>query len=48
MHDCETCCVSLCVCRKSAKTGMENPYDTTIDGQSNKAFEDGDDEQTGF
>uniref|UniRef100_A0A4W6CJV1 Angiotensin-converting enzyme n=1 Tax=Lates calcarifer TaxID=8187 RepID=A0A4W6CJV1_LATCA len=34
--------------KKSAKTGMENPYDTTIDGQSNKAFEDGDDEQTGF
>ncbi|GAA6218829.1 angiotensin-converting enzyme 2 [Lates japonicus] len=34
--------------KKSAKTGMENPYDTHIDGQSNKAFEDGDDEQTGF
>ncbi|XP_040895328.1 angiotensin-converting enzyme 2 [Toxotes jaculatrix] len=33
--------------KKSAKT-VENPYDTNFDGQINKAFEDNDDEQTGF
>lgn len=40
--------VSLCVCRKSAKTGVENPYDAKTDGKTNKAFENSDDEQTGF
>ncbi|XP_023257445.1 angiotensin-converting enzyme 2 [Seriola lalandi dorsalis] len=33
---------------KSAKTGMENPYDASVEAQTNKAFEDSDDEQTGF
>ncbi|XP_071345502.1 angiotensin-converting enzyme 2 [Trachinotus anak] len=33
--------------KKSVKTGLENPYETTIEGQTNKAFED-DGEQTGF
>ncbi|XP_033492522.1 angiotensin-converting enzyme 2 [Epinephelus lanceolatus] len=27
---------------------VENPYDTNIDGQTNKAFEESEDEQTGF
>lgn len=27
---------------------MENPYDAHIDGQTNKAFDNSDDEQTGF
>lgn len=26
----------------------ENPYDTTLDGHMNKAYEGNDDEQTGF
>ncbi|XP_044048369.1 angiotensin-converting enzyme 2 [Siniperca chuatsi] len=34
--------------KKSVKTGMENPYDTNLEGQTNKAFEDSDNEQTGF
>ncbi|KAK2920018.1 angiotensin-converting enzyme 2 [Channa argus] len=34
--------------RKSAKTAVENPYDTNTDGQTNKAFENTDDENTGF
>ncbi|KAF1392660.1 hypothetical protein PFLUV_G00030370 [Perca fluviatilis] len=35
--------------KKSAKKdSMENPYDTNIDGKTNKAFEVSDDEQTGF
>ncbi|XP_074475581.1 angiotensin-converting enzyme 2 isoform X1 [Sebastes fasciatus] len=35
--------------KKSAvKTVVENPYETSIDGQTNKAFDDGDDEQTGL
>ncbi|XP_068614895.1 angiotensin-converting enzyme 2-like [Brachionichthys hirsutus] len=34
--------------KKSAGTGLVNPYDESIDGQSNKAFEDHDGEQTGF
>ncbi|XP_054473849.1 angiotensin-converting enzyme 2 [Anoplopoma fimbria] len=34
--------------KKSAKPAMENPYETNSDGQINKAFEDNDDEQTGF
>ncbi|XP_078101680.1 angiotensin-converting enzyme 2 [Sander vitreus] len=35
--------------KKSAKRdSMENPYDTNIDGKTNKAFEVSDDEQTGF
>uniref|UniRef100_A0A8D3D0Q6 Angiotensin-converting enzyme n=1 Tax=Scophthalmus maximus TaxID=52904 RepID=A0A8D3D0Q6_SCOMX len=33
---------------KSAKTVAENPYDADNDGQINKAFEDSDNEQTGF
>uniref|UniRef100_A0A8P4KR95 Angiotensin-converting enzyme n=1 Tax=Dicentrarchus labrax TaxID=13489 RepID=A0A8P4KR95_DICLA len=33
---------------KSEKTGVENPYDTTLDGQINRAFDNSDDEQTGF
>ncbi|XP_045888831.1 angiotensin-converting enzyme 2 [Micropterus dolomieu] len=34
--------------KKSAKTGTENPYDTNPEGQTNKAFEESDNEQTGF
>ncbi|XP_038557367.1 angiotensin-converting enzyme 2 [Micropterus salmoides] len=34
--------------KKSAKTGTENPYDTNPEGQTNKAFEENDNEQTGF
>lgn len=37
------------VCRKSEKTvAVENPYDVNMDGVSNKAYEDSDNEQTGF
>ncbi|XP_042345477.1 angiotensin-converting enzyme 2 [Plectropomus leopardus] len=35
--------------KKSTKTeAVENPYDTTIEGQINKAFDESEDEQTGF
>ncbi|XP_026175949.1 angiotensin-converting enzyme 2 [Mastacembelus armatus] len=34
--------------RKSENTGVENPYDASIDGHTNKAFADSDDDQTGF
>uniref|UniRef100_A0A671WQS0 Angiotensin-converting enzyme n=2 Tax=Sparus aurata TaxID=8175 RepID=A0A671WQS0_SPAAU len=34
--------------KKPAKATVENPYDETAEGQTNKAFEEGDDEQTGF
>ncbi|KAF7656047.1 hypothetical protein LDENG_00046830 [Lucifuga dentata] len=34
--------------KKSAKEGVENPYDTYMESQTNKAFEDSVDEQTGF
>ncbi|XP_070690202.1 angiotensin-converting enzyme 2 [Pempheris klunzingeri] len=34
--------------KKSANAGVENPYESNTDEQINKAFEDSDDEQTGF
>nr|XP_046247810.1 angiotensin-converting enzyme 2 isoform X1 [Scatophagus argus] len=34
--------------KKSAGAGAENPYDEDRNGQTNKAFEDSDGEQTGF
>jgi len=34
--------------KKSGNVGVENPYDANIDGQSNRAYEEIDDEQTGF
>lgn len=37
-----------CVCRKPANMALDNPYDTGFDGQSNKAYEDSDHEQTGL
>ena len=47
LHNCETFCVSCC---RKAKTDVDNPYENDGDseGQTNKAFEDTDDEQTGF
>ncbi|XP_056269094.1 angiotensin-converting enzyme 2 [Pseudoliparis swirei] len=33
---------------KAAMVATENPYDTTLDGHMNKAYEGNDDEQTGF
>lgn len=33
---------------EGTETEVENPYDTNIDGLTNKAFEDTSDEQTGF
>lgn len=38
-------CVCVCVCRKSA--ALDNPY-IDDDGQINKAFDDSDNDQTGF
>ncbi|KAK2853827.1 hypothetical protein Q5P01_006488 [Channa striata] len=34
--------------KKSTKTAVDNPYDTNTDGQTNKAFDNSDDENTGF
>uniref|UniRef100_A0A7N6B0Z6 Angiotensin-converting enzyme n=1 Tax=Anabas testudineus TaxID=64144 RepID=A0A7N6B0Z6_ANATE len=34
--------------KKKSKRGLENPYDSNTDGQTNKAFDNSDDEQTGF
>uniref|UniRef100_A0A673AP58 Angiotensin-converting enzyme n=1 Tax=Sphaeramia orbicularis TaxID=375764 RepID=A0A673AP58_9TELE len=34
--------------KKDKEASAENPYDTTIDGHANKAFEHSEDEQTGF
>lgn len=34
--------------KKAANTGLENPYDEDADGQTNKAFEEIENEQTGF
>ncbi|TNN52098.1 Angiotensin-converting enzyme 2 [Liparis tanakae] len=34
--------------QKAATVVTENPYDTTLDGHTNKAYEGNDDEQTGF
>ncbi|XP_035508344.1 angiotensin-converting enzyme 2 [Morone saxatilis] len=34
--------------KKSEKTEVENPYNTSLGGQTNKAFDNSDDEQTGF
>ncbi|XP_017295385.1 angiotensin-converting enzyme 2 [Kryptolebias marmoratus] len=34
--------------KKSADTAVENPYDANMDGISNKAYEESDNEQTGF
>ncbi|XP_059211362.1 angiotensin-converting enzyme 2 [Centropristis striata] len=34
--------------KKTEKKAVENPYDTSIEGQTNKAFDESDGEQTGF
>ncbi|XP_068174496.1 angiotensin-converting enzyme 2 [Antennarius striatus] len=34
--------------KKKSDTALENPYDENTEGQSNKAFEESDSEQTGF
>uniref|UniRef100_A0A3Q3NGY4 Angiotensin-converting enzyme n=1 Tax=Labrus bergylta TaxID=56723 RepID=A0A3Q3NGY4_9LABR len=34
--------------KKPEKSSVENPYDTTVEGQTNKAFDDSDNEQTGL
>ncbi|XP_020493627.2 angiotensin-converting enzyme 2 [Labrus bergylta] len=34
--------------KKPEKSSVENPYDTTVAGQTNKAFDDSDNEQTGL
>lgn len=41
---------SFCFCRNPSEAkGVKNPYDDNIEGQSNKAYEDSDDEElTGF
>lgn len=38
--------IVFCVYRK--KPGVENPYESSTDGQNNKAYDDSDNEQTGF
>lgn len=38
----------MCVCRKSQKPKMENPYESNLEGQTNSAYEVPHDEQTGF
>uniref|UniRef100_A0AAX7SMK9 Angiotensin-converting enzyme n=1 Tax=Astatotilapia calliptera TaxID=8154 RepID=A0AAX7SMK9_ASTCA len=34
--------------RRKKKPGVENPYESSTDGQNNKAYDDSDNEQTGF
>ncbi|XP_030582139.1 angiotensin-converting enzyme 2 [Archocentrus centrarchus] len=34
--------------RRKKKPGVDNPYDSSTDGQTNKAYDDNDSEQTGF
>ncbi|KAM7405919.1 hypothetical protein PAMP_000332 [Pampus punctatissimus] len=34
--------------KKPAEKSVENPYDISIDGEANKAYDDSNDEQTGF
>ncbi|XP_074522073.1 angiotensin-converting enzyme 2 [Halichoeres trimaculatus] len=34
--------------KKTEKPNVENPYDTNLDGETNKAYDDSDNEQTGF
>lgn len=38
--------VVFCTYRKMP--GVDNPYDSSTDGQTNKAYDDSDSEQTGF